>query len=96
MKSDEDKNDGRYIDTSLAELEGEGASQNIKEPDPHPEREDYGVWEDLPSKSFKGKKIYYQLPALKKPVWIWSIPVYFFVGGVAGASALLGAVTQIF
>ena len=29
---------------------------------------------------------YYGLPLLKKPGWSWEVPVYFFVGGAAGAS----------
>jgi len=32
---------------------------------------------------------YYGRPALKPPVWTWEIPAYFFVGGLAGASAVL-------
>lgn len=35
---------------------------------------------------------YYDYPALKAPVWTWEIPTYFFVGGAAGAAALIGAV----
>lgn len=31
---------------------------------------------------------YYGLPLLKQPVWTWEIPLYFFVGGVAGVSAV--------
>lgn len=31
---------------------------------------------------------------LKEPVWIWTVPAYFYVGGTAGAAALLGAVAQ--
>ena len=34
---------------------------------------------------------YYDVPLLKRPVWKWFIPAYFFLGGVAGASATLGA-----
>jgi hypothetical protein len=30
---------------------------------------------------------YYGRPVLKEPVWTWEIPVYFFAGGLAGASA---------
>jgi DMSO reductase anchor subunit len=30
---------------------------------------------------------YYGRPVLKEPVWTWEIPVYFFTGGLAGASA---------
>ena len=38
---------------------------------------------------------YYDLPALKEPVWIWSVPAYFTVGGAAAGAALLGAVAQL-
>ena len=35
---------------------------------------------------------YYDRPAIKEPVWIWSVPAYLFVGGVgAGASTVAGA-----
>lgn len=37
---------------------------------------------------------YYGLPVIKQPVWIWTVPVYFFVGGVAGSAMVLGAVAQ--
>ena len=35
---------------------------------------------------------YYDVPLLKPPVWTWEVPAYFFVGGTAGAAALIGAV----
>lgn len=35
---------------------------------------------------------YYGLPLHKPPVWTWEIPAYFFVGGAAGAAAVIGAV----
>jgi hypothetical protein len=37
---------------------------------------------------------YYGQPVVRPPVWTWEIPVYFFVGGLAGMSAViaLGAV----
>src|SRR3954453_961812 len=34
---------------------------------------------------------YYGQPVVKPPVWTWEIPVYFFVGGLAGMSAVIGA-----
>lgn len=37
---------------------------------------------------------YYGLPMLKAPVWTWEVPTYFFVGGAAGASAVIGAVAR--
>jgi formate-dependent nitrite reductase membrane component NrfD len=38
---------------------------------------------------------YYGRPILKEPVWTWEIPVYFFTGGLAGASAVLGLGARI-
>jgi hypothetical protein len=38
---------------------------------------------------------YYDRPVLKEPVWIWAVPAYFYVGGVAGAAAALGSASRI-
>ena len=38
---------------------------------------------------------YYGLPFLKEPVWTWEVPAYFFVGGAAGAAAMVGAAAQL-
>jgi hypothetical protein len=37
---------------------------------------------------------YYGLPLLKRPTWIWTIPLYFLVGGAAGAAAIIAAVAR--
>lgn len=37
---------------------------------------------------------YYGLPLLKKPVWTWEVPIYFFVGGAAGAAAVIAAIAE--
>jgi len=37
---------------------------------------------------------YYGIPLLKKPAWGWEVPVYFFVGGAAGAAAVVGAIAD--
>jgi len=37
---------------------------------------------------------YYGIPLLKRPPWTWEIPLYFFVGGAAGASAVVGAIAD--
>jgi len=37
---------------------------------------------------------YYDLPLLKPPVWTWEVPAYFFVGGAAGASAVIAAAAR--
>lgn len=38
---------------------------------------------------------YYDRPAIKPPVWIWTVPVYFFVGGVAGTAMTMGLAAQL-
>lgn len=37
---------------------------------------------------------YYGVPLLKPPQWQWQVPVYFFVGGAAGAAAVIGAMAN--
>jgi Polysulphide reductase, NrfD len=37
---------------------------------------------------------YYRIPLLKEPPWKWEIPVYFFVGGAAGAAGVIGAIAD--
>ena len=39
---------------------------------------------------------YYDRPVLKSPVWIWTVPAYFFVGGIAGAAMTMGMAAQLF
>ncbi|HET8758907.1 MAG TPA: NrfD/PsrC family molybdoenzyme membrane anchor subunit, partial [Solirubrobacteraceae bacterium] len=36
----------------------------------------------------------YGRPVLKPPVWTWEIPLYFYAGGLAGASAGLGRLAE--
>jgi DMSO reductase anchor subunit len=38
---------------------------------------------------------YYGRPVLVEPVWTWEIPIYFFAGGLAGASAGLGFAADV-
>lgn len=37
---------------------------------------------------------YYGQPLLKRPVWTWEVPVYFFTGGAAGAAAVIAAAAR--
>jgi hypothetical protein len=39
---------------------------------------------------------YYGQSVVKPPVWTWEIPVYFFVGGLAGMSAVIALAAAIF
>ena len=34
---------------------------------------------------------YRSAPLLKPPVWTWEVPLYFFVGGIAGVAAVIAA-----
>jgi formate-dependent nitrite reductase membrane component NrfD len=38
---------------------------------------------------------YYGIPMLKEPQWSWEIPIYFFVGGAAGAAAVIAQFAQM-
>ena len=38
---------------------------------------------------------YYGRPIVKEPTWTWEIPLYFFFGGLAGASADLALISRI-
>jgi hypothetical protein len=38
---------------------------------------------------------YYEQPVIKEPVWTWEIPMYFFAGGMAGASAGLAFLSDL-
>src|SRR5437764_3625437 len=39
---------------------------------------------------------YYAQPIVKPPVWTWEIPVYFFVGGLAGMAAIIALAALAF
>jgi formate-dependent nitrite reductase membrane component NrfD len=39
---------------------------------------------------------YYGHPVIKEPTWTWEIPVYFFTGGLGGASSAFGLGAKLF
>ncbi len=39
---------------------------------------------------------YYGRPVIKEPTWTWEIPVYFFTGGLSGASSVLSLSARLF
>lgn len=89
------KDDGRNIDRRQGKLTGEAASQKAlsSRNDPSLQRTELT---EAPSRSYStSSPTYYDFPVLKQPVWVWSIPVYFYVGGVAGIAATFGAAAQI-
>ena len=83
----------RGVDAEHAELSGEGAQQRVGD---SPESlQAYGVYKGTPSREGDaGDPTYYERPVLKEPVWIWAVPAYFYAGGVAGASAVLGETAE--
>jgi hypothetical protein len=40
-------------------------------------------------------KSYHGQPVIKEPIWTWEIPMYFFTGGLAGASAGLAYLSEV-
>ena len=89
-----DAGDGRNIDTRFGILEGEGADQRVR----RRRSASAGV---APGDVWSGHSpeddstTYYDRPLLKEPVWIWSVPVYFWIGGAAGAASVIGAGAQM-
>jgi hypothetical protein len=39
---------------------------------------------------------YYSQPVVKPPVWTWQVPIYFFVGGLSGMSAVIAGAAVLF
>ncbi len=95
-KQAEPPHDGRYIDPTLGTLMGEASHQRVKNEGPNPKHTQRAVWQQVPSSQdpAAASPTYYEHAVLKEPVWVWSIAVYFFVGGAAGAAAVLGAAVQ--
>jgi formate-dependent nitrite reductase membrane component NrfD len=83
--------DGRNVDSSLGRLEGEGAQQQVLRADQAFPTQREAL---LPSAE-DTRTSYYGRPAIKEPVWIWSVPVYFYVGGLGGAAGVLAAAAQL-
>lgn len=79
--------DGRNVDPALGVLSGEGAAQQIEA---RADWREHPTLERRAPEAEEGGPSYYGLPVLKEPVWGWEIPAYFFTGGLAGASAVLG------
>jgi formate-dependent nitrite reductase membrane component NrfD len=86
------RTDGRNVG-DLGVLAGEGAQQNVDHADRHL-KEITPTWESVPA--IGGPDVtYYDRPVLKKSVWTIDIPLYYFLGGAAGAALTLGAAIQL-
>ncbi len=82
--------DGRNVDPAWGTLSGEGAAIEVETPgEAYPLRRH--LTEEVPSHFSQWGPTYYDQPALKAPVWIWTVPAYFWVGGATGAILAIGA-----
>lgn len=86
--------DGRNIDAEMGTLLGEGSHQRVRDLAAYPAAQ---IADEVPTRAYQAEqgRSYYGTPLLKEPVWRWYIPAYFYVGGVAGAAAALGAAVQL-
>ncbi len=85
--------DGRDVDTAIATLEGEAAQQQVTREDEHLKEIAPSPWNRMPEVAGTDTT-YYDRPVLKQPVWSIDIPIYYFLGGAAGAALTLGAAMQ--
>jgi len=89
--------DGRNIDLSRGILSGE-ASHQISSDGTAREELSLHVSGKPATKEYAhdaADPTYYEHPVLKKSVWSWSIPAYYYVGGATGASMALGAAATL-
>lgn len=49
-----------------------------------------------PSGGGQGGGGYYDYPVVRKPVWTWEVPVYFWLGGIAGGAFLTSSAAGLF
>lgn len=88
--------DGRNIDLALGALSGEGSQQKVsgdtlRERDAHVSE----VPASRQPGSLRGDPTYYERPVIKKSVWSWTIPAYYYVGGASGGVMILGAAATL-
>jgi hypothetical protein len=86
--------DGRNVDERLGVLQGEAADVEVGRP-----LDAFPLQRHGPSRATdraaQESPTYYELPVLKAPVWIATIPTDFYVGGVTGGALALGAAVQL-
>jgi formate-dependent nitrite reductase membrane component NrfD len=85
--------DGRNIDSAVGTLSGEASGQLVTKEEAAWHRDKPEVYSSVPSQPEAGWEdpAYYGQPVLKVTVWSADIPTYYYVGGVAGAAAVLAA-----
>jgi hypothetical protein len=84
----------RDVDTAIASLTGEAAQQRVTHEDRHLRELVPEPW-DRVARVTDADTTYYDRPVLKPSVWSIDIPLYYFLGGAAGAALSLGAAIQL-
>lgn len=90
-----DPDDGRHVDERRGALAGEAASVKVMHPEQAFPLGDEVVLPPASPELERHPSGYFSLPALKSPVWKGFIPLYFYVGGVAGSAATLAAAASL-
>ncbi len=85
--------DGRDIDRDVAELSGEAANQQASGSTDEHLGKKAQVWQKTPD-SRVSDPTYYDRPLLNEPVWEWAVPLYYYVGGLSGASLVLASAAR--
>ena len=88
--------DGRNIDPGLGTLSGEGSAQQSGATRPDEKGVSRHVYQGPSAQDSPADPTYYDRPLIKQSVWSWSVPLYYYVGGTAGGSAVLGAAVTLF
>ena len=72
---------------------GEAAQMELRHEPQRGYRREYPV----PTRTIdvEAERGYYGLPLLKEPVWAGAVPLYFWIGGAAGAAATLSSVASL-
>ncbi len=91
--SDPVATDGRDFDDRIGEVSGEAAEQRATHADERLQAVAPQPWAQVPGVA-EPSPTYYGRPMLKPPVWSADIPLYYFLGGAAGAALALGAGIQ--
>ena len=86
--------DGRGVNTAIGTLAGEAAQQEAMRSDMRLATWAPEPWSRVPSVT-ASDTTYYDRPLLKPSVWGIDIPLYYFLGGAAGAALSLGAAVQL-
>jgi formate-dependent nitrite reductase membrane component NrfD len=77
----------RQLDDDTSFVDSVGMQQEISTISYPPTRMD--IYREIPH--VDQDPTYYDRPILKEPTWIWTVPAYFYAGGLGGSAAIMAA-----